>query len=104
MQEVGGDNDCCNDCDLASTAQRKPATCCGLAVFLVSILLFALSWDTLEPTGDDTLRLALTLSLTLTRTRTLPLHCHPHPHPNPNRLSWDTLEPTGALRRINPNP
>ena len=50
MQEVGGDNDYCNDCDLASTAQRKPVACCGFAAFLVSLLLFALSWDTLEPT------------------------------------------------------
>lgn len=47
---VGGDNDYCNDCDLASTAQRKPVACCGFAAFLVSLLLFALSWDTLEPT------------------------------------------------------
>jgi len=49
MQEVGGE-DGCNDCDIGSTAQRKPIACCGLATFFVSILLFALSWDTLEPT------------------------------------------------------
>ena len=42
--------DCCNDCDITTTAQRKPVACCSLAAFLVSILLFALSWDTLEPT------------------------------------------------------
>ena len=47
---LGDDDDCCTDCDLASTAQRRPATCCVLAAFLVSIVLFALSWDTLEPT------------------------------------------------------
>jgi len=44
------EQDCCNDCDIGSTVQRKPVACCSLATFLVSILLFALSWDTLEPT------------------------------------------------------
>ena len=42
--------DCCEDFDPASTVARKPAACCCLSVFLVSIVLFALSWDTLEPT------------------------------------------------------
>ena len=50
---LGDDDDCCTDCDqggLARAAERRPATCCSLAAFLFSILLFALSWDTLEPT------------------------------------------------------
>jgi len=42
--------ECCDDCDVAGVAQRKPAACCGLTAFFISILLFALSWDTLEPT------------------------------------------------------
>jgi hypothetical protein len=42
--------DCCDDCDPAGAAVRKPAACCGLSVFLVSIILFAMSWGTLEPT------------------------------------------------------
>jgi len=46
----GGDNDCCNDCDITSTVAARPGRVAGLAAFLVSILLFALSWDTLEPT------------------------------------------------------
>jgi hypothetical protein len=45
----GGD-DCCNDCDITSTVAARPGRVAGLAAFLVSILLFALSWDTLEPT------------------------------------------------------
>ena len=49
---LGDDDDCCTDCDqgVGGLAQRRPATCCSLAAFLVSLLLFALSWDTLEPT------------------------------------------------------
>ena len=50
---LGDDDDCCTDCDqggLARAAERRPATCCSLAAFLVSLLLFAMSWDTLEPT------------------------------------------------------
>ena len=50
---LGDDDDCCTDCDqggLARAAERRPATCCSLAAFLVSLLLFAMSWDSLEPT------------------------------------------------------
>jgi len=43
-------DDCCEDFDLGSAVTRKPAACCGLSVFFISIILFALSWDTLEPT------------------------------------------------------
>jgi len=42
--------DCCEDCDPIGNAQRKPQACGCLSVAFISILLFALSWDTLEPT------------------------------------------------------
>lgn len=41
-------SDDCDDCDCA--AARRSGSCCGLAVAVVSVLLFALSWDVVEPT------------------------------------------------------
>ena len=67
---LGDDDDCCTDCDLASTAQRRPATCCVLAAFLVSIVLFALSWDTLEPTEFGLIQNGFTGSVDMRAERT----------------------------------
>lgn len=47
-----------DDCDECSclgeegnnTGSRRRAACCGLSSFFVFIVLFAMSWDTLEPT------------------------------------------------------
>jgi len=41
----------CDDCDCCEGGGgRRRSVCCGLSSFFVFIVLFAMSWDTLEPT------------------------------------------------------
>jgi len=40
----------CDDCDCSALNRGGRGLCCGLGVFLTSIILFALSWDTVAPT------------------------------------------------------
>merc|ERR1712137_166684 len=40
----------CDDCDCINFNRGGRGLCCGLVTFLVSIVLFALSWDTVAPT------------------------------------------------------
>lgn len=42
-------DDACDDCDCAGVA-RKRGLCTGLVGFIIAVILFALSWDTVEPT------------------------------------------------------
>jgi len=46
LQDDCDDCNCCEEGD----SQRRRCYCCGMGGFLVFVLLFALSWDTLEPT------------------------------------------------------
>ena len=40
----------CDDCCSSSSAPNRRCSCFALGAFVAFILLFALSWDTLEPT------------------------------------------------------
>jgi len=44
------DCDDCEECNCSGPAAGRRTTCCGLGSFVVFIILFALSWDTLDPT------------------------------------------------------
>ena len=44
------DCDDCNLCPQDGHDSRRNCRCCGLAAFMIFIILFAMSWDTLEPT------------------------------------------------------
>ena len=44
------DCDDCDECNCTGAQSNRRFTCCGLGSFVVFIVLFALSWDTLEPT------------------------------------------------------
>ena len=44
------DCDDCNLCPQDGPDSRRNCRCCGLAAFMIFIILFAMSWDTLEPT------------------------------------------------------
>ena len=45
------DCDECNTCcDGNDAGGRRRSICCGLSSFFIFIVLFAMSWDTLEPT------------------------------------------------------
>ena len=47
-------SDDCDDCNCFDSSDqagsRRRTACCGLTSFFVFIVLFAMSWDTLEPT------------------------------------------------------
>jgi len=43
-------DDDCGDCCNAPNGRNRSFSCCGIGSFVVFVVLFALSWDTLEPT------------------------------------------------------
>jgi len=72
--------DDCDDCACPGNIARKPGLCCGVTVGVVAIVLFALGWDTVEPTQYGIVKNGLTTSVDLSNVYTGGRYCIWIPH------------------------